>query len=102
MNMRLKTVFLLVVLAWSVNGAAHYYNNVRVNDTPIRCLAQDESKQIWLGTGSGLYSYDGYRSIPRYALAEAMRVTIYCMQASGYYLYVGTAFATGNNVSMTR
>lgn len=91
MNMRLKTVFLLVVLAWSVNGAAHYYNNVRVNDTPIRCLAQDESKQIWLGTGSGLYSYDGYRSIPRYALAEAMRETIYCMQANGYDLYVGTA-----------
>lgn len=89
--MRLKTVLLLVLAAWPAISAAHYYHNVRVNDTPIRCLAQDESNLIWLGTGSGLYCYDGYRSSARYAWAEPMHATVYSLLANGYDLYVGTA-----------
>lgn len=89
--MKLKTVFLFVVVAWSINGTAHYYNNVRVNDSPIRCLVQDESHLIWLGTGNGLYCYDGYRSSPRFSLAESMQRTIYCMLSASHYLYVGTS-----------
>ena len=90
MSMKLKTVFLFLVVTWSINGTAYYYNNVRVNDTPIRCLAQDESHLIWLGTGNGLYCYDGYRSSPRFSLAESMQKTIYCMLSASHYLYVGT------------
>lgn len=91
MNQRLRALLTLMAALLSLNAAAHYYNNVRVNDTPIRGLAQDESKQIWLGTGSGLYCYDGYRCVARYATVEALRATVYCMQASGYNLYIGTS-----------
>ena len=79
------------MIVWAITSSAHYYNNVRVNDTPIRCLAQDESNLIWLGTGNGLYCYDGYRSVPRFSLAEIMHKTIYCMLSSGHHLYVGTS-----------
>ena len=79
------------MMVWAITAPAHYYNNVRVNDTPIRCLAQDEINLIWIGTGNGLYCYDGYRSVPRFSLAEIMHKTIYCMQAADHYLYVGTS-----------
>lgn len=91
MDKKQRIIGLLLMTVWAITGSAHYYNNVRVYDTPIRCLAQDESSLIWLGTGNGLYCYDGYRSVPRFSLAEIMHKTIYCMLSSGHHLYVGTS-----------
>ena len=76
---------------WATTSTAHYYNNVRVNDTPIRSLAQDKSHFVWLGTGNGLYCYDGYRCVPRYALTGSLKATVYCLKANDNLLYVGTS-----------
>ena len=81
----------MILAVWTLTVQAHYYNNVRVNDTPVRCLAQDENNYVWLGTGSGLYCYDGYRCSPKYTISEAMRATVYCLKADGHILYVGTS-----------
>lgn len=91
MNRLKRYLCMLQMAVFVLTASAHYYNNVRVNDTPIRCLAQDESNLIWLGTGNGLYCYDGYRCIPKYAMTESMRSTVYCLQSEGYMLYVGTS-----------
>ena len=91
MDKKLRLISLMVMSVWFMTATAHYYNNVRVNDTPIRSLVQDESCLVWLGTGSGLYCYDGYRSIPRYSVVDIMHKTIYCMLSSGHHLYVGTS-----------
>ena len=90
MDKKLRLLGLVMMSVWLTTATAHYYNNVRVNDTPIRCLAQDESHLIWLGTGNGLYCYDGYRSVPRFSLADPMQKTIYCMLSANHHLYIGT------------
>lgn len=75
----------------TMTASAHYYNNVRVGDNaPIYCMAQDYSDVIWLGTGNGLYLYDGYRCIPRHTAGDELRSTIYCMKSDGKFLYLGT------------
>lgn len=91
MNHKLKSLLMLVAVVCSINATAHYYNNVRVNDTPIRCLAQDNSHFIWLGTENGLYCYDGYRCIPKCVLTGGMKATVYCLQSEGNVLYAGTS-----------
>ena len=91
MGKKHKIIGLLIVMVWNLSVHAHYYNNVQVNDTPVRCLAQDNSRFVWLGTGNGLYCYDGYRCIPKYALTGGMKATVYCLKAENNLLYVGTS-----------
>lgn len=91
MTKNIKFLGILFMAVWTVTVDAHYYNNVRVNDTPVRCLAQTDNELIWLGTGSGLYCYDGYRAIPKHGFSNAMRATIYSMLSNGHLLYVGTS-----------
>ena len=78
------------MIAWAAALRAHYYYNVRVNDTPVRCMAQTDDGLLWLGTGNGLYCYDGYRAIPKRGLSDEIRATIYSMMANGRQLYLGT------------
>lgn len=91
MTKNIKLLELLFMIVWTVTAHANYYNNVRVNDTPVRCLAQTDDELIWLGTGNGLYCYDGYRAIPRHGFSNAMRPTIYSMLSNGHQLYLGTS-----------
>lgn len=91
MTKNIRLLGILFMAVWAATVDAHYYNNVRVNDTPVRCLAQTDDELIWLGTGSGLYCYDGYRAIPKHGLSNAMRATIYSMLSNGHLLYVGTS-----------
>ena len=91
MTKNIKLLELLFMIVWTVTAHANYYNNVRVNDTPVRCLAQTDDELIWLGTGNGLYCYDGYRAIPRHGISNAMRPTIYSMLSNGHQLYLGTS-----------
>ena len=75
MTKNIKLLEILFMFVWTLTVDAHYYNNVRVNDTPVRCLAQTDNELIWLGTGNGLYCYDGYRAIPKHGLSNSMRTT---------------------------
>ena len=91
MTKNIKLLEILFMFVWTLTVDAHYYNNVRVNDTPVRCLAQTDNELIWLGTGNGLYCYDGYRAIPKHGLSNSMRTTIYSMLSNGNLLYLGTS-----------
>ena len=91
MTKNIKLLEILFMVVWTLTVDAHYYNNVRVNDTPVRCLAQTDNELIWLGTGNGLYCYDGYRAIPKHGLSNSMRTTIYSMLSNGNLLYLGTS-----------
>lgn len=91
MDKKFKIIGLLMGIVWNISVHAHYYNNVPVNDTPVWCLAQDNSRFVWLGTGNGLYCYDGYRCIPKYTLTSSMKATIYCLKAGDSLLYAGTS-----------
>lgn len=76
---------------WTITSTAHYYNNVRVNDTPIRCLTQDNNHFVWLGTGNGLYCYDGYRSVSKQTFTSSLNATVYCLKTRDDLLYIGTS-----------
>ena len=91
MNKSQKLILLLMMAVGTMTVRAHYYNNVRVKDNaPIYCMAQDNTDVVWLGTGNGLYLYDGYRCIPRHTAGDELRSTIYCMKSDGRRLYLGT------------
>lgn len=90
MTKNIRFLLTLLTFAWAATLRAYYYNNVRVNDTPVRCMAQTDNGLLWLGTGNGLYCYDGYRAIPKRGSSDEMRATIYCMMANGSRIYVGT------------
>ncbi len=55
---------LLTLLSPSL-ATAQTFDNVSIAEAPSVCsFAQDEQGILWFGTEHGLYSYDGYRTIP--------------------------------------
>lgn len=68
------------------------FTNISPNGTQAICsFAQDSTGLIWLGTGNGLYSYDGYRTIPYYNTTSGNHPRIHTiLQADDATLYLGT------------
>ena len=57
------TTFIALLLY--ATATAQVFDNVSIDDASSVCsIAQDEQGILWFGSDNGLYSYDGYRTIP--------------------------------------
>ena len=74
------------------------FHNVPVPEAlGVYCMAKDEKGLLWMGTGNGLYCYDGYRCYPRTDVRDSVpngiqtlhidHHTIYLGADNGYYAY---------------
>lgn len=59
----LPILFTLFMFMSSVSGQKAYFRNIRLPDeiqqTSITCLYQGDNGYLWIGTGKGLYNFDG-------------------------------------------
>ncbi|MDO9254916.1 MAG: two-component regulator propeller domain-containing protein [Bacteroidales bacterium] len=59
----LPVLFSIFMFAASVSGQKAYFRNIRLPDelqqTSITCLYQSDNSNMWIGTGKGLYKFDG-------------------------------------------
>ncbi len=60
-----RILLVLLTLMPPSLATAQIFDNVSIAEAPSVCsFAQDEQGMLWFGTEHGLYSYDGYRTIP--------------------------------------
>jgi len=56
-------VLLLIFPLFHVSGQKPYFRSIRMPDdiqeTSISCISQDNSNYIWIGSGKGIYRFDG-------------------------------------------
>jgi len=56
-------VLVVNILVLNVSGQKPYFRNIRIPDemqqSAITCLYQDNNSYMWIGTGKGLYQFDG-------------------------------------------
>lgn len=90
----MRNILLSLLLALlSALTSAQTFSNVAIAEASIVCsIAQDEQGMVWLGTENGLYSYDGYRTIPHNTSADGtpMATRIHSMLVSHNIIYMGT------------
>lgn len=94
--MRLRTYTLLYILLFcllaSLRAEAYglRFSNYFAPSTPgIFALSQDEQGMMWLGTGRGLYSFDGQTCYPHLRPGPLTGGTIYALLRQGHTLYIG-------------
>lgn len=57
----------------------------------VRFFLQDEQDLLWIGTNKGLYSYDGYESLPHFEPGSTENRLIHCgLFYQSHYLLMGT------------
>lgn len=86
-------LLLCVLLAARVPASASgaRFANMRVDGASTVCsISQDRDGMMWIGTDRGLFSYDGYRMVPRFTQGSAQNVRIYSMYIEGDIIYMGT------------
>ncbi len=86
-------LFLCALLATRIGASASgvRFANMRVDGASTVCsISQDRDGMMWIGTEHGLYSYDGYRMVPRFGQGSAQNVRIYSMCIEGDIIYMGT------------
>ena len=65
--------------------------NVDIQDaSAVSAVAQDKYGMMWLATERGLYSYDGYRAVARFAQGESQDVRVYSLCIDNDLIYLGT------------
>lgn len=94
LDMKMRTILLLFVLLDiavinSKENCFHFKNSYLHGASTICCYAQDMMGLIWMGTDTGLYSYDGYHAVSHSSRSQASNVRIHCMTVVGNYLYMG-------------
>jgi len=89
-------VLLVMLLPVSgVSGQKPFFRSVKVPDefqqTSITCLYQDRNSYLWIGTGKGLYKYDGNDFVyyPGVHTREALQVSALYMSPDNV-LWIGT------------
>lgn len=91
----LLLIFMSVVPSVSVTAQNPYFRSIKVPDefqqTSITSLYQDKRGFIWIGTGKGLYQYDGndFFYIPVSGKTDPLQVSAVYMDST-YTLWVGT------------
>lgn len=86
-------LFTFILALFSALTSAQTFSNVAIAEASTVCsIAQDEQGMVWLGTEGGLYSYDGYRTIPHNTSADGtpMATRIHSMLVSHNIIYMGT------------
>lgn len=96
-----KGAYLLLFIAIHLSSHAddRRFKNFSVNDgladTDVLCLAQDSTGLIWMGTNTGVQSYDGYTFDTHDFYTPGQRIferhnRIVCMSCSARLLWVGS------------
>ena len=86
-------LFTFILALLSALTSAQTFSNIAIAEASTVCsIAQDEQGMVWLGTENGLYSYDGYRTIPHNTSADgtSMATRIHSMLVSHNIIYMGT------------
>ena len=86
-------LFTFILALLSALTSAQTFSNIAIAEASTVCsIAQDEQGMVWLGTENGLYSYDGYRTIPHNTAADGTVVAtrIHSMLVSHNIIYMGT------------
>ncbi len=86
-------LLLCALIAARVDASASVarFANMRVDGASTVCsIMQDREGMMWIGTDHGLYSYDGYRMVPRFGQGSAQNVRIYSMCVVDDIIYMGT------------
>ncbi len=85
------TLLALIIATYATS--AQTFDNINVADASTVCsIAQDSQGIMWLGTERGLYSYDGYRTIPHNTAADgsSLATRIHSMLIFHNIIYMGT------------
>lgn len=86
-------LFTFILTLLSALTSAQTFSNIAIAEASTVCsIAQDEQGMVWLGTEGGLYSYDGYRTIPHNTSANGTTIAtrIHSMLVSHNIIYMGT------------
>ena len=86
-------LFTFILALLSALTSAQTFSNIAIAEASTVCsIAQDEQGMVWLGTEGGLYSYDGYRTIPHNTAADGtpMATRIHSMLVCHNIIYMGT------------
>ena len=86
-------LFTFILALLSALTSAQTFSNISIAEASTVCsIAQDEQGMVWLGTEGGLYSYDGYRTIPHNTSANGTTIAtrIHSMLVSHNIIYMGT------------
>lgn len=86
-------LFTFILALLSALTSAQTFSNIAIAEASTVCsIAQDDQGMVWLGTEGGLYSYDGYRTIPHNTSADGtpMATRIHSMLVSHNIIYMGT------------
>lgn len=93
-DIAMRTLLFTFILALlSALTSAQTFSNIAIAEASTVCsIAQDEQGMVWLGTEGGLYSYDGYRTIPHNTAADGTVVAtrIHSMLVCHNIIYMGT------------
>lgn len=84
---------LLAALLLATRLPAQTFDNITIADASTVCsIVQDKLGTIWLGTERGLYSYDGYHTIPHNTADDGSALTarVHTMLMQDYNIFLGT------------
>lgn len=88
------TVLLLhnVMVQAAMNANHVNFTNVSIRgNSTVHCFCQDETGRTWIGTGHGLYCYDGYRTTAHFIKDSFSNNRVYTICSGGNgKLYLGT------------
>lgn len=77
--------------AMAAGSVQPYFNNIQLDGASTVCsFAHDRRGIVWLGTESGLYSYDGYHSYPHFDSRSPYHSRVHSLVAQGDLLFLGT------------
>lgn len=77
--------------AMAAGSVQPYFNNIQLDGASTVCsFAHDPRGIVWLGTESGLYSYDGYHSYPHFDSRSPYHSRVHSLVAQGDLLFLGT------------
>jgi signal transduction histidine kinase/ligand-binding sensor domain-containing protein/AraC-like DNA-binding protein len=80
-NLLLLTILLLAISTlYGANARYQTYENTTINPeaNAIHWIQQDTQGLLWLGTNKGLFSFDGYESIPHFQIGSPTNTQIKC------------------------
>ena len=92
-DIAVRILLTLLTLQSTSLATAQTFDNVSIAEASSVCsIAQDEQGMLWFGTENGLYSYDGYRTIPHNTNADkaAVNTRVHSILMRHNILYMAT------------
>ncbi len=84
---------LLSLPLWGQGFNYRVFENISLEPdaSVISCFVQDTEGMLWIGSDRGLFSYDGYSTLPYFTFGQRENTRIYCgITVDSCYLYLGS------------